>query len=345
MSSKEFSDSFTLEDLKGVSILELDEVQKSDALNCARVFFGKKENTYQVHTDLNSALELYKITKDKLKPRLNMERAEGRRNCAEQLDKVFTDDKSWRGSDPKTFLEECNGKINLAPYEKIQKKISGIPESLSEYLQRVRPVRKRTLSDKDGDYQLERRWDINPFASTENKINSKTPKLNIFCDISFSASYDSEEIQKHCMFVWALVDLLEKHGILCSVYTTHWVSSLAQSGKCNAQFVYLLKRYDDYVSMGALARGLSAGFYRRVCFMFMTNLAAYLKKDVAMGLGYPIHDKLDKIKFFENGNLYLRARDTEELLNKNPKDASKLLLDKMLPGLEALLRTKESEET
>jgi hypothetical protein len=321
----EFSPTFSIEDLKHVAIFN--DAEKNNVFNSAQILENGKNNI--VLSDLYSAFNLYKKKNASQVAYANSESNKGRKCNAGKITEIFNNNDEWRGASPSEFLKQADGEIDLTDYLKQKEKMRGVSDGLQEYLQRARPGRKRSFSDKDGDFIHERSWDISPFATTQRVENLNIPKLTIVCDISFNSGVSSSFIQKHCMLVWVIVDLFEQAGILCSVYSSHTNEGLA-NGFGRSQFLYELKKHDSYVSANSIARGMSAAFFRRLCFLQMINLCAFKEKDCSYGLGRPLNMHLP---FFKDGILFMRGDDTEELMSLDPEQASQRLLIKMQSGL------------
>lgn len=253
------------------------------------------------------------------------------------LKRTLQEDDSWAGGPVETMLEYARGEIDLTPYQETRKKVSNIGADLEQYLQKSRPGRRRSFSSEDGDLCFDRRFEIEPFAACKKMDSLKIPRMTIVCDTSFSSGVDSEFINMHTAMAWAIVDMFESVGILCSVYSTEYGRGMAP-GVEESQFIYELKRHDSYVSPNSIARGLCAGFFRRIIFNSMIEAADLNGVDVNSGLGRPNSPDLP---LFKNGILYLKGATTEKIkdmvdTSNDSAAISRWLLKEMQPGLKEM---------
>lgn len=190
---------------------------------------------------------------------------------------------SDKGGTFKDLFKPCE---NLDEYKKHEEKLKDTNIwSRLEYIFRKQNVRKRVRSAYDGDFDYDKRWELEPFSRRE-----KRPGLNrivkIEAELCFSGSVSPETIDKYGALICALVNLLEDNGFLAEVWVTssgddHWGEDT------KARDSILVKSSDQYMPLQSLLRVFSAVFFRRLSFAHIILHADYVNKDVSYGLGHP----------------------------------------------------------
>lgn len=147
-------------------------------------------------------------------------------------------------------------------------------------------ARKRIRSEHDGDYDLDKRWEIKPFNATHKAPTIKR-FMHIDADMSINCMYNASQINDYGATVWAIVQALESRGISVSV-------SLMQKSvhRSNPEFLtesrHLVKEPLKYTSPGALATVFTSNFYRRCLFFAIAKCGDMQNRDVTHTLGSPI---------------------------------------------------------
>lgn len=258
----------------------------------------------------------------------------GYENTATEIhESLFREGSEFRGANPKDILKQATGEVDLAAHRKARSKIWSIGSEVERYLLKSRPGRRRMFSAEDGDLIQDRIYDVAPFATTARPKALQIPRLTVVCNMSFSGGVSADFINRHCALTWALVDMFEGVGILCTVYSTAYIQNMS-SRMDKTQMIFELKKHDSYVAPSNIARGLSTAFFRRLCFLSMAIAPNLIGDDVRGGLG-SVFDR-SNTPTFKDGILYVHESLTEQLGKLGPEKGSKWLLEQMMPGLKEM---------
>lgn len=165
--------------------------------------------------------------------------------------------------------------------------------------------RKRSLSEHDGDYDYDKRWEIKPFSNSRKEM-LPISVVDIIVDMSISCAMDAVSINKYGTLVWSIVQLVESIGIQASIKIVNESTQLSTDGK-EAKLSLEIKKAGEYISPVALASCFQSVFYRRVIFAGMVLECEMLGLEATYNLGSPKVKKTDKFVWFENGAIYTRA--------------------------------------
>lgn len=166
------------------------------------------------------------------------------------------------------------------------------------------PKRKRRLSEHDGDYDFDKRWEIKPFSNCRKEMLPMNV-IDVNVDMSISAGTKSEDINKYGAIVWSLIQLIESLGIQCNINIINDVSGL--SSDMNSKLIFNIKKSGEYISPVALATCFQSVFFRRAIFAGMVLACDENKKQVCGGLGSPRTLRTSKHIWFENGAVYTKS--------------------------------------
>lgn len=248
----------------------------------------------------------------------------GFENSREALKRQGSDeDSDWRGG---TFKELFKENHDLDRYQKAKKKLES-----NKVLQKIITqksminVPRRARSAHDGDYDLDKKYDFEPFQKKEKKPSPhKIVKLYVY--LCFNANSSAEYINEYGSFIVALVNVLETNGCLVDlVLRTKGTGYLrkytgAQEGFC---IDMPIKKPDEYLPVNILLRTFSSNFMRRVMFSLIVTCAQILNVDVSEGLGYAWKDK-DVWKIVDN-KVHILSAPNENQKQQFFEDIFKLL--------------------
>lgn len=176
---------------------------------------------------------------------------------------------------------------DLTGFEEAKKKVqkSKMLNKIKAVL-RDQTVRRRRSDAHDGEYDLDKKWEVNPFSKASR---GKSPHrfLKINAHVSFSGFVSAAQIDKYGAMVAAICNVLESSGIGVEI-------DFISSGRSNIvgwnnyfEDRIKLKSLHEYLPPNVLIKAFSSNFYRRVCFSRDVMLAELHDQDVAAGLGTP----------------------------------------------------------
>lgn len=146
-------------------------------------------------------------------------------------------------------------------------------------------VRRRSRSEHDGEWDYDKRFDVQPFQRREKK-KEVVRNVKLVMEGSFSCGVSAETLNRYGSFVSAVISLLEKNGVLVEVYTCYTTDHVSQSGK-NAKSLFKIKKADEYLPVSQILKAMSAVWYRRVVFGLIVSHAELHKEHHDYGLGRP----------------------------------------------------------
>lgn len=167
------------------------------------------------------------------------------------------------------------------------------------------PKRRRYLSEHDGDYDHDKRWEIKSFNNSKKELLPITV-IDVNVDMSISADTGSDEINKYGALVWSIIQLIESLGIQANINIIN-DSINSYDGGGNITLTYCIKKAGEYISPIALATTFQSVFYRRAIFSGMVLAADNFNKEIAYGLGRPRTLRTNKHIWFENGAIFTRS--------------------------------------
>lgn len=235
---------------------------------------------------------------------------------------------------------------------------TGIKQAL-EQGQGFKKRRKRVMSEHDGDYDMEKRWDATPFTTT-TLAKKEFPVVELIFPIVNSGGTDHNSISRFGARCLALADLLEKAGYRVAITAENWcetgnpAESFRQAmgklagkeepyiaGYCTR---YVIRSANDYGDIQSMALFGSAEFYRRAVFSLDYNACHYIHamdgpsraKKVCGGYGAPIYTRPIPC---EPGQLFLDQSTMSTLFSSDKVSAQKMFEDRILWEL----RVKEAK--
>lgn len=164
----------------------------------------------------------------------------------------------------------------------------------------VAPSRRRVRSEYDGDYDLDKRWEIHPFNAT-TKAYSVAPHVTVTANLAVSSNYKAKQINDYGAMVWAIIQLLESKGIRVTVNATY--GSDNDEGDIKTLIRVTVKEPIKYISPQSLANVFRSVFIRRVFHNAIILACDSQNRYVGGGLGRPINPPTS-VQYF-NGELTL----------------------------------------
>lgn len=181
-------------------------------------------------------------------------------------------------------------------------------------------TRKRRLNEHDGEYDLDKKWEVKPFSKADKGF-TPVKQLEINVDFSFSAGVSPEAINNYGVKVASICDLLESYGITTKLYIMNNLNGNISLGgnSVNQQTKILIKDFGEYLPKSQLVRAFSASFFRRVCFYGIIKTADMLGEVACSSLGRPF--SYSKIIDSKDGilNLLSHTLSTEDLIEEVEK--------------------------
>lgn len=229
------------------------------------------------------------------------------------------DNASWKGG---SFLE-LKEKPDTKQFKEFQSKLkqSTMYKKLHTVFHHAN-IRKRQMSEHDGEYDHDRRYDVKPFQRACKGV-SPVRKLTLNAHLSFSSGIGSDTINKYGAMVAAICNLLESYGILVEINMISTGRGSVQGQNSDEQLfedTILIKEPNQYLPITSLLGVFSSNFLRRVEFTRIALDAELSKVGADCGLGRP--GKFTKEIDFEKGvlNIYSHSmmeenRQTEFLTN------------------------------
>lgn len=229
------------------------------------------------------------------------------------------EDSDFRGCTFEEFKAMGEGEFNIKPFLKARDKMRSLSETLQKELAPVGRARKRRMSEHDGEWSLDRQWELHPFASTYQVQTGVIPFLRILVDCSFNAGHKAADIAEYGAFCWSVVDAIEKQGIATEVVLQNTSAMLINEGSETYHKAYgsnklrvsiKVKETGQYMDTLAMARCFTAGFYRRgvLGVKYSTGERLGSAVEVSGALSYP---EVDNQPTVSQGQVFLRREHAQ----------------------------------
>lgn len=209
-----------------------------------------------------------------------------------QIQREFSDEGSKTGFAGGTYEELISQHSDFKPFHKATKKISSskLWKQISHDFAESR-TRKRARSAYDGDYDHDKRFDFEPF--TRRQVKPSVARIvKLFIDGSYNCGVENESINEFAGFIGAIINLLEKNGVLVEVHASHSGQNIYGENPYSTASGYtadlLVKRADEYLPIGNILKVLSSNWHRRANFAVITAASDFVGEPVADGLGCPL---------------------------------------------------------
>jgi hypothetical protein len=170
--------------------------------------------------------------------------------------------------------------------------------------------RQRRLSEHDGEWDMSRRWEVQPFYTA--KRDSRLHRIvDIECYVNASAMVDANTINYYGASIWAINDILETHGLSTSMKVYCESVETDRNDSINVTVGVQLKHPGEYMNPANIARCLTSNFYRRIVFNWFMIGCDFVGKETSRGLGTPKRRATGIV--FKDGKLIITANRLEDL--------------------------------
>lgn len=208
-----------------------------------------------------------------------------------RIEEFKSDNKeSWRGGTYKELIESLGGKVDMAPYREAYSDFmrSNLANKLKTGLSGIESKRSRRMSDKDGEWSYDRRWDMTPFQESYKKPQ---PVRSIELDAGFSiSSYaNAEDINRYGVTIWAISELLESSGIQTGITLVITCKGIDSKSEVSTSVRIRLKEPYEYLAPHLLATTLCCNFFRRVGFTLLVAAPEAISRLANDGLGHVVN--------------------------------------------------------
>lgn len=259
-----------------------------------------ENNVSVIRGTLNSVLQ----ASEELE-RLPWDSKSNRERATHDLKDRSSDGVRFRGGHYKQLQDDLNGLVDMGPFDRERRKLveSGLLGKLQTATEETTPRRKRRMSEHDGELDLARIYEIQPFYAT-HKVRSEERSIEIVANFSISAYANAEEIDAYGALVWALADIIENAGIRTRVVYRQRGRGIDKDTRTLGMLQeFVLKEPWEYLPPSLLAATFTTRFYRRMSFAFIPLLADMACKTVFDSLGNAIAETSPIV--FTDGKLIL----------------------------------------
>ena len=246
-------------------------------------------------------------------------------------------DAEFYGGDYSHLTNVLAGKLDMSPLLKKQEDFrrSGISQKLQTVIAQVKPKRSRVMSEYDGDWNYDRRWDLEAFESTTKRLGGART-IDILCHFAVNCTVTADQLRQYGAMAWAISDLIEKAGITTRItlkYRVDGINAYSYDGKseptdCDIQIE--VKRPGEYIAAPSLAATMQTIFFRRPIFGMIVACANLTKQNACYGLGHARQESM-RIRF-KDGLLEL----SPETVHADPQEVEKCVLEAIrasIPGV------------
>lgn len=190
----------------------------------------------------------------------------------------------WRGG---SFAELIQPHTDFKNYDEALKKLSTakIWEKAIQSFAEV-TVRRRTRCQYDGEFDYDKRWDIEPFQRRSAKVQTRRV-IKVCVKFAFSYGVDASSIEQFGAFVAAIVNLLETNGIMVGVDMSFVSKDHVDGDNSIFEGIVNVKKPDEYLPPGQLLKAMSPNFFRRAEFGIAIAAAQAMGKTACSNLGSP----------------------------------------------------------
>ena len=205
--------------------------------------------------------------------------------------------------------EELFTDRSIKQYEEFKKELKN-----NEFFQKIQEKlikqnkRRRVFTDKDGDFDYDRRFDIAPYSSViKQKVNKKVVDFNIHT--GFSWQVDESIINKYAAIVCVLNDIFNTFGISTNIYNIKSTENITDNGGFfgggppHLKAKIKIKDSNNYSTTQTILKNIDSIFYRRALFGLTILAADYVDKKVQPSLGIPT--RYEKNFEFKHGEIHI----------------------------------------
>jgi hypothetical protein len=209
------------------------------------------------------------------------------------------DDSDHYGMSAPNFARELRGEASKlqANLEDARKELekTGLKEALQENMVGMKKKRRRILSEHDGDWDLDRKWDAAPFMTT---LMSRVefPYIEIIFPINMNSGAGGKTIAKFNCRCLALAEVFESAGYRVAITGEGWQQGILRAESDNNALYanlggngrgagdgrevmltrFVLREANEYGDIQSFAAYSSVEFFRRTIFSCTYNAFHYI---------------------------------------------------------------------
>jgi hypothetical protein len=243
---------------------------------------------------------------------------EARNDAVEQI----TDDRTeFKGGSLNDLLRNYQGGIDMRPFKAERERLIklGFERRLREKLADVAPRRKRVISEHDGDWNYDRRWEIQPFESTRKTLGVGR-SIQITCNLAVSCAVSAKKINRFATMVWAISDIIEACGIQTEIICRYFSRDYTREAKVNFLAEFTAKDRETFCTPTTLAAMFNALTWRRTVFSLMEATPDIIGELASYGLGHAVNGDFPVKWVVGEGRLIMNSDtatgDTTQLENE-----------------------------
>lgn len=152
------------------------------------------------------------------------------------------------------------------------------------------PMRRRFLSEHDGELDFDRLYERNPFHATKRENNGAIKAVEVLVHYSFCASVAAETIQKYGALTWSVVDKLERAGIQTELIVQYNAKPIENGAHniLNKKVLVTVKEAGQYLDTLSLARCFTTQFYRRFMWTLSALSAEVIGNQLSRSVGWGV---------------------------------------------------------
>ena len=154
--------------------------------------------------------------------------------------------------------------------------------------------RRRVMSDLDGEWDMDRRWDIAPFFATQ-KQPMPVRALKLIAHFGANCTASAKNLDKYGAFLAALVEIIESRGVTVDLVCRIKARQVTGASRKTVQADIQVKKCGEYISTQKLATVFWTNYFRRAVFFALMAASEFVGEDVCSSLGKADHsDKVVK---------------------------------------------------
>lgn len=178
---------------------------------------------------------------------------------------VVDHDKEFCGGSYAILKGDLNGNADMEPFKRAYEELmeSDILRKLMAETALMKPRRRRRMSEHDGEWDYDKRWELKPFQKCYRE-RSGTKRITLLALFTIRGHTSASTITKYGAFIWALAKIIEDAGVLVEV--VYRQSATGTGGGTRIKSDIVVKRTDEYVPPQILAACFTPNFYRRLGF-------------------------------------------------------------------------------
>lgn len=235
--------------------------------------------------------------------KLQVKRDSNRDMMVDQLTDSSAYQNQWKGGSFAELKDALAGRVNMERFQKAKTDFErgAVSKRIVSVLQDVTPKRTRRLSEHDGEWSLERRWDIKPYMETY-RTKSPARTVRVVANFAVLGSATVGSIARYGAMVWCLINAIEQAGIAVEAQFRFNSDDASSCGLRSDTWIEA-KKAGEYLAPSILAGICSPLFFRRAIFGLRCASLDHVGKRITSGMGRSV--QVSRPIAFENGVLVL----------------------------------------